>query len=193
MPDSIIETRRFFKKCTLELLKDEIKVIKSTPFNSVEFEVSYEQIETKKTIETKVNFGLLVLVFLFSFIGILFLFGDRSYISTLFFSFAILVLIFSIITKLKIMTIKSFEGHNLELYFTSRNKQDVLSFADKIINSANNYILNKYSKIDKDLPIENQLAKLSFLQNKDLITDEQFEQLKSQLLGRENKQSIGYR
>lgn len=193
MSDSIIQTKRFFKKCSIQLLKDKIKVIRSTPFDLIEFEISYENIETKKTIEAKVNFGLLVLISLLLVIGILYFFGDKSNISSVFFIVAIIIFFIAMATKLKVITIKTFEGHTLELFFTNKNKADVINFAEKIINTANNFLLSKYSKIDKDLPIENQLSKLDFLRDKELITDEVFEQLKNQLLGKENKQTIGYR
>lgn len=193
LTDSTIETTRFFKKSHIHLLKDRIRVRKSSPFDSIEFEISYENIETKKIIETKVNFGLLYLTSFLTIMGLLFIFGRNNYISKIFFISAIMVLFIALATKLKIITIRSLEGNNLELYFTDRDKEDVLIFADKIINSTNSYLLNKYSKIDKDLPIESQLENLTFLRNKELITDEKFEQLKNQLLGKDNKQTIGYR
>ena len=68
----------------------------------------------------------------------------------------------------------------------------MVEFANQIINSGNSYLLNKYSKIDKDLPIDSQIYNLEFLRNKEIITEEQFENLKNQLLGRENKSSIGF-
>ena len=67
-----------------------------------------------------------------------------------------------------------------------------MAFADNIISFTNTFLLNKFSKIDKDLPIANQLENLDFLRNKELLSETEFEQLKDQLLGRDNKKSIGF-
>ena len=193
MTAAILETKRLLKTSTIELFNDKIKVFKTSPFESVEFEVSYEQIEKKKTVETKANFGLLICVLLLSITGIFYLLGNSPVTGIKLLSFGAAILVVSFFTKLKIITIKTYEGQNIELYFTRGNKNNVLAFADKIIASANEYILTKYSRIDKDLPIENQLNKLEYLRNNELITQEKFDQLKNQLLGKDNKQSIGYR
>ena len=55
-----------------------------------------------------------------------------------------------------------------------------------------NYLLKKYSKVDRALPIEPQLENIQYLLNRDIITEEKFESLKNQLLGTENKKSIGF-
>lgn len=193
MSNTTFESRRFFKKYSIKLLKTGVSVIKTSPLESLEFEISYEHLETKKIIETKVEFGLIVIFLVLAFTGLLFLINDDRDVSKFFILLSLLVLCIALITKLRVITIKSYEGYIIELYFTNKNKEDVIDFADTIINSTNTYLLNKFSKVDKDLPIDNQLANLDFLRSKELITDEIFEQLKDQLLGRENKKSIGYR
>jgi hypothetical protein len=185
------ETTRLLKKKSIQLLKDKIHVINTTPFESKEFDISYEQIETKKTVETKISFGLLVFVFFLFILGTFYFLGSYDNVSAVLFILAFFFLCIALLTKLKVITIKSYEG-NIELYFTNKNKEDVIAFADTIISSTNRYLLNKFSKIDKDLPIDNQLINLNFLRDKELISNEIFEQLKDQLLGRENKKSIGY-
>ena len=192
MSDSFT-SRRFLKKYSLHLLKSGVSVIKTTPFESQEYEIAYDHLETKKTIETKVGFGMITLFLFLVVMGFLYLVNDQDDFSKFFFLLSFVILLIAIITKLRVITIKSYEGQNIELYFTNRNRQEVVAFAEAIINSTNAYLLNKFSKIDKDLPIDNQLANLDFLRTKELITDEIFEQLKDQLLGRENKKSIGYR
>lgn len=188
-----IETRRFIKRSAVELLNSKIVVNTSTPFESNQFEVSYEHIEDKKLISTKVNFGLLILTLFLSVTGILYLFGNSSYISLYFFIFAFVILLVAFLTKLKVISIKTYDGNVIDLYFTNHNKIKILEFAEQIIQSSNNYLLQKYSKIDKDLPIDEQIRNLSFLRNKELISEDKFEELKKQLLGKDNKYSIGYR
>ena len=193
MNEQKIETRRFLKRSAVELLNSKIVVNTSTPFESNQFEVSYEQIEDKKSVSTKVNFGLLILTLFLSVTGILYLFGNSSYISLYFFIFAFVILLVAFLTKLKVISIKTYDGNVIDLYFTNHNKIKILEFAEQIIQSSNNYLLQKYSKIDKDLPIDEQIRNLSFLRNKELISEDKFEELKKQLLGKDNKYSIGYR
>lgn len=193
MDDVQFETKRFIKKISIELLTSHIIIRKSSPFETSEFQLTYEQIENNKTIETKVNFALLVFSSLAAIVGFLYLFGDKSNISIVFFLFALLFLLIAFVTKLKVIIIKSYDGRNIELYFTERNKEEVILFSEKIISSANDFLLKKYSKIDKDLPIDNQLQNLILLRDRELLTEEKFEYLKNQLLGKDNKSSIGYR
>jgi hypothetical protein len=68
----------------------------------------------------------------------------------------------------------------------------VIDYANQIIDAANNYLLKKFSKIDRSLAIEPQIENIQFLLNREIITEEKFETLKNQLLGRENKSSIGF-
>jgi len=133
-----------------------------------------------------------VLILFLVFVSLLFFLNGQSEESIFFFVLSVIVVIVAFLTKLRVITIKSYEGQNIELYFTSRNKDEVLAFADTIISSANTFLLNKFSKIDKDLPIGNQLENLDFLRNKELLSEVEFEQLKDQLLGRDNKKSIGF-
>jgi hypothetical protein len=192
MTYSEFSTRRYLKRIKIQLTKNSVHVIKTSPFESQEFDIAYESMETRKTIETKVAYGLLVIV-LFSLTtgGLFFLSGNYS-VACVFAIIAAAVFVIALATRVKVITIKSFEG-NIELYFSNKTKGAALAFSDKIIDSANAYLLNKFSKIDRDLPIETQLQKLDFLRGKDLINEELFEQLKNQLLGRDGKNSIGYK
>jgi hypothetical protein len=193
MADGQIETSRFIKKNSVQLLNNRLIVKKSSPFETSEFELSYDQIENKKTIETKVSFALIVFSSFAAILGFLYLFGDKSNISIVLFIFSVLFILIAFVTKLKVISIKSYDGRNIELYFTERNKEKVILFSNQIIDSANDYLLRKYSKIDKDLPVESQIQNLIFLRDRELLSEEKFEQLKNQLLGKENKSNIGYR
>ena len=193
MISSRIETQRFFRKNSVELFNNKFVVAKKSPFEFSEFELSYEQIENKKTIETKVNFGLLTIASFAGIVGFLYLFGNASEMSLVFFSITFFLILIAFVTQKKIVIIKSVTGQNIELYFTEKNKNEVVEFAEKIIDSANAYLLAKYSRLDKDLPIDNQLHNLIFLRDRELLSEERFELLKNQLLGKENKSSIGYR
>jgi hypothetical protein len=146
MSNTTFETNRFLKKILIELTKNQIKIKKTSPFDSMEYEISYENIETKKTIESKVNFALLTIASLFGITGLFYFLDSNTNVSTILFSIAVIVLVIAFLTKLNIVTIKTYEGQNIELYFTNENRDEVIIFADSIINASNNYILEKYSK-----------------------------------------------
>ena len=192
MDEIEITTRRFFRKNTVQLLPNRIIVRKSSPFESSEFELSYEQIENKKTIERKVNFGLLALALFCVVIGLLYLFGNSPEFSMVFFFSSLLFLMIAFATKLELVVIKSYGGRNIELFFNRWNRDKVIAFGDRVIDAANNFLLKKYSRVDKDLPFEHQIQNLMLLRERELLTEEKFLELKNQLLGKD-KSNIGYK
>ena len=99
----------------------------------------------------------------------------------------------ALVGRKKVITIATYEGENIELYFTKQNKQEVNEFATEIINAANRFFLLRFSNVDRALPIEPQLNQLQFLRNREIISEQQYDTLKDQLLGRENKSSIGFK
>lgn len=60
----------------------------------------------------------------------------------------------------------------------SPTKEEVESFADKVIERSRNVLLSKYAKVDIDLPEETQMNQLNWLKNRDLIDEAKYEQLK---------------
>ena len=188
----IFNNRRFFKRQTIQILTSGIKIQKKTIFDSIEHEISFEKIDSKKKIITSVNSGLLFTAFFFVATGILFLLSGNTDVATLFFLIALIFMITAFLLKLKVVILTAYDGNNIELYFTRRNKASVVEFAEQIIGSVNSFLLTKYGKIDKSLPIENQLNNLEYLRNREIISEEVFESLKNKLLGRDNKSSIGF-
>jgi len=169
-----------------------VKIEKRSLLDSLEYEVPFESIHNKKKIQTNTNDNLLVIAFSMLVIGLFFLFGSNTDVSTVAFIGGTFFLALALITRKKTVTILTYDGNNIELPFNKSSKPAVLEFSNKIIDASNQFLLAKYGKIDKALPIEGQLGKLEFLRDRDILTDEEFENLKNQLLGRENKSSIGF-
>lgn len=70
--------------------------------------------------------------------------------------------------------------------------------ADEFLNelkiNIKRHTLSKYGQIDKDLPIEPQINNLVWLQEREIISKEEFQTLKSQLLSlKPNSESIGFK
>lgn len=160
--------------------------------DSSEYEISFEHIHNKKKIQTNTNDNLLVISFSLLVIGLLFQFGSNREISITALIFGTFFLALALTTRKKTITIPTYDGDKIELFFNRRNNGEVLEFSNKIIEASNTFLLNKYGKIDRALPVEGQLNNLNFLRDRNIISKEEYENLKNQLFGRENKGSFGF-
>ena len=68
------------------------------------------------------------------------------------------------------------------------SQQIVEKFIDELIQKTRKLLIEKYSRIDPDLPEDTQMNQLNWLKNKDLISEETYEQLK---LEYKSKKQIG--
>jgi hypothetical protein len=69
--------------------------------------------------------------------------------------------------KKRVITINSYDGNKIELFFNRSNKEAVIDLADEIIQSANKHFLRKYGKKDPALPIDPQINNLQFLRDRE--------------------------
>jgi len=173
-------------------LRNSLKVETSSLLDSSEYEIPFEHIHNKKRIQTTTNDNLLVISFFLLVIGLLFQLGPNIEVSITALIAAAVFLAWALITRQKTFTIPTYDGNKIELFFNNNNKQKILDFSNKIIEASNSFLLNKYGKIDKALPFDGQLNNLNFLRDRDIITDAEYDNLKNQLLGRENKGSLGF-
>jgi hypothetical protein len=188
-----LQTRRFFKRQEIEILRTSLKIERKSLLDYVEYEIPFENIHNKKRVQTKTNDNLLVISFALLVIGLLFfIFGSETALSTFLFICGTFFLALAFISRKKTITIPTYDGNSIEIPFNNRNKPDVLEFSNKIIEASNGFLLNKYCKIDKALPLEGQLSKMEFLRDREILTDEEYDTLKNQLLGRENKGYLGF-
>jgi hypothetical protein len=191
--NNTFETQGLFNKLKIDIIENKILVYKKSIFNYVEYDVSFENIDTKKKVKKEFNQGIMTIaLFGFSF-GVIFAMAGNAEILAILFLISGIMFVIGLITQRKYIQINTFTEGTLELKFTNKSEQEVREFADKIINTTNKYLVEKYSKVDKDLPIENQIDNLNFLKNKDLIDDKKFEELKNILIGRKSdEKTIGF-
>jgi hypothetical protein len=188
----IFYNRRYLTRQQFEIKRSSLKIARKNIFDAIEYEIPFDHLNNKIKTQTIINNNLLATGFFFIVLGLLFQLGSNDVLTIIFVSFGILFLILPFINRKKVITITSLDGNNIELYFNKSNKVRVTEYANEIIEAANNYLLKKYSKIDRSLPIEPQIENIQFLLNREIISDESFETLKNQLLGTENKKSIGF-
>ena len=193
------EQKRLFRSKSIKILKSGVEIKYKSLFSYKEYSIDFEQLSTKKSIIKESNSGILFFVFGFGLATIVIFLnvladGDKGLGSTFFFLFlTLLFLSIALLTRKKVIVLHTNYGaDNLEISFNRTNEALVREFADLIINKTKEFLLNKYSKIDKDLPKENQLENLSFLRDKDLIDEAEYIRLKNILFDKDSERKIGY-
>ena len=186
------QNSRYFTRQQFEIKKSSLKIERKNIFDAIEFEIPFDLIHNKIKIQTLINNNLIFTGLFIFFIGALFSLGSNEELMVILLSVGFLFIVIAFLGRKKVISIFTMEENGIELFFTQKNKEEVIAYSNKIINASNNFLLKKYSKVDRSLPIEPQLDNFQFLLNRDIISDDDFETLKNQLLGTENKKSIGF-
>lgn len=184
--------RRYFTRQVFEIQKSSLKIERKNLFDAIEYETPLDLISNKMKIQTVMNSNLVMVGLFFMVFSFIFLFGATTELTGIFFCIGFLFVALSFVNRKKVVTITALGEHNIELYFGNRNKHEVVEYAHSIIKAADNYLLNKFSKVDRLLPIEPQLENYKYLLDREIISEEKFEILKNQLLGNDNKSLIGF-
>ena len=71
-------------------------------------------------------------------------------------------------------------GVNLTFFQDSPSQEEVNTFINEMIRLSKQILLNKYAKIDPELPEETMFTQLNWLKNRDLITEEEYRELKAE-------------
>lgn len=173
-------------------LKDSgVLVNRSGLLDSIEYEIPFENIGTSKVVEVAAsNSAFISSFFCFSFSIVMIIF-DNAGAFLVFGSISLITLLFGVLTRVRKITIPAYGNESLTLYFKKNNKEQVIEFADELIQTVKNYLRKKYSGFDRLMPLEKQFENLYFLKERELITDAEYDQYKSYLLGTE-KPSIGF-
>ena len=70
-------------------------------------------------------------------------------------------------------------SENLTFFQNSPSSEEVNVFINEIIRLSKQLLLNKYAKIDPELPKETMMNQFNWLKNRDLITNEEYVDLKN--------------
>jgi len=75
------------------------------------------------------------------------------------------------------------------------DKNAVSEFIVELTFRIKDLYIKKYGTYDKDLPIDTQLSNIMFLKEKEVITDEEFDEMKNRIIGKTNSTNnpIGFR
>jgi hypothetical protein len=184
--------KRYFTRQSFDILGSSVKVHKKGLFDEIEYEIPFDQIHNKMTIQTQINNNLIVTGIFFMVFSFLFLLGTARELTVIFLSIGVIFVVAALINRKKTVIVPNYGGEAITLFFNNKTKNEVVDFGKQIIIASDNYLLQKYSKLDRDLPIEPQIEHLQFLFNREIINESQFESLKNQLLGRDHKSAIGF-
>ena len=81
----------------------------------------------------------------------------------------------------------------LEFIKNKPNKDEFEAFIKKLSDEITLFLKSKYAKIDLEMPVEPQLMTLGWLREKDIISEEEFENLKHNLVNKKKGgASIGF-
>lgn len=69
---------------------------------------------------------------------------------------------------------------NLTFFKNSPSPEEVNTFISEIIRLSKQQLLNKYAKIDAELPEETMFTQLNWLKNRDILTEKEYEELKNE-------------
>jgi len=177
----------------------QVKVRDLTSYQEVE--IPFEEINSKKIIrQSKTDNTIIALALLFgiSFLANLTLkiIGSiESKWESVFLMFlltALSVLLAYVNSKKQILVPTANNGF-LEIFDGRPTKQMTEDFIVNLTMKSNDYLKRKYGSIDHDLPIEPQLMNLIWLKEQEILKDEEFEELKSELIGKQgNNNPIGF-
>ena len=155
-------------------------------------EILYEKIEYQIKTD-KFNLIISVISFFVVIKSILGFYDNPSgiYMGLLPFSiiFFLAFLIATILSRKKVVYITTFNFGPIELY---DNTEEIDVFLKNLKQVTDNFLKTKYSEIDRDLPLDNQLQNLIYLKERRILSEQEFEALKNKLIGNKSEFS-GYR
>jgi|WetSurMetagenome_2_1015567.scaffolds.fasta_scaffold57161_3 hypothetical protein len=166
-----------------------------------EVEIPFEEINVKKIItKKKSEIFLLVISAFFALIFLvnllMKLFGDPDV------KWVTILIVFIVTSFCGIVTffvrvhsyyIPTTNNGLLEIYVGKPSIVDTDKFLIDLKQCINQFLKNKYSRIDKDLPSDVQLSNLIWLRDRDILDEQEFETLKFKLLGKNMNSTIGFK
>jgi len=170
--------------------------------SSQEFDIPFEEMNLKKIIRQKKTDALIVIVGAFFGLVLLISLTNKIFSNTettwgtvfVFFIFTTLSGFIAYLNFKRQILIPTSNSGILYIFDGRPTKEITERFIDNLTLKSNIYLKRKYGSIDRDLPAEPQLRNLMWLKEKDILKENEFEELKNKLLGkRDNINPIGFR
>ncbi|EAR00003.1 hypothetical protein FB2170_01477 [Maribacter sp. HTCC2170] len=170
--------------------KGELNIKSSDLTSSEELNISYEEIDTSKLVYQKQTDNImLIITIIFGGFFTINLFNPDNYKDDGWFGvglFLFMVTLFSaMITYVKsknLVLIPTMNNGYIEILKAKPNQKQFDEFLSELTIRITTYLKSKYGTLDFDLPTEPQLMNLSWLKDREIITLDEFENLKKQLI-----------
>jgi len=179
---------RWFDSQILTLDQTKLCIKVSDLFNSRELEIPYEEIILNKISRSagpnKILLGisLAVCLFIMYMIGA---FEDFLYMGIG--AVAICIILFKVTYyyQIKNIIVPTYSMGYLLIFDEIPNKSTSDDFLNSLKVNGKNYLINKYGRVDKDMPLEPQLFYLTKLRELEVINQEEYETLKNHALDKD--------
>jgi len=183
-----LEQKQGAKRRTFELVGDKLKMTYKTPSETKEWSVNIDTISNNILIEKKSRRGSYFLGGFFLAFGLFFLAayivsGNETLpiwamITIGLFYLGIGVLIFFTPLKNELHITGGYS--HITFFLESPSRTEVERFANELIAKSRKIILERYSKIDADVPEETMMNQLYWLRNRGFITESEYEAKKNE-------------
>jgi hypothetical protein len=187
-------SQKYFLTTNYFEIRDKGLFVSLKSFSSrFEEEILFEEISNRVTRTAKKETVLVFFSSAFALAGLLSLLRGSV---TGFIVLLIIALLFLLLLKISIQNLVNLYIHGdktLQIKADKPNAQEVEDFLETLKKVKKDYLISKYGKIDKDLPIEGQMNNLIWLKNLDYLSEEEFLEMKGKLLGKENGNKIGFK
>lgn len=186
--DMKLEQKRGLQRRNFEIIGDKIKVIYKTSSETKEWTVNIDAIGHDTLIEKNSRKGGIILgAFLLAF-GVFFIavnLADKqstlsvwAWIAIGLFYLLFGTLIFIVPVKKEIHLIGG--ASQLTFFLDSPSREQVDLFIKALIEKSKKILLDRYAKVDPDLPEDTMMNQLIWLRNRTLITDNEYIRLKNE-------------
>ena len=95
-------------------------------------------------------------------------------------------------TRQHLASIRLLNGRSLIFNLKKPNPEIVNEFIALLQKRIKEFLKSKYGTIDRDLPLEPQLNNYTWLKNRNIINEEEFNTLKNKLLKKESDFKVGF-
>lgn len=186
-----LRQKRYFSNRSIEFLEEGISYSHGNLISSKQAIISYEEIQHEKQLrEFKLNkFNMWVCIFA----GLTMIKSIAGFIENpngmakgllpLASIFFIVFLITTLLSRRRLLYIPTYSSGVIELYDNNPSYVDIQEFLKELKSRTNNFLKRKYGAIDKDLPTDGQLEVLSWLRQRNVLDESEFDLLKQQLIG----------
>src|SRR5258706_2797761 len=100
--------RRYLTRQTFDILESSLKVHKKGVLDEIEYEIPFDSVHHKKTIQTQINNNMLVTGFFFVTFSFLFLLGTAEQLTVIFLSIGVMFVLIALINRKKTVTIPTY-------------------------------------------------------------------------------------